>query len=114
MIIEKSQYDMLEEQLTEWEEAAQAQGGIVKSVSRIFKDLITILKKSDKLGLDEISLVLIVLLGNINNGQEYVQEMCDILTDAYNIDCKQGPGPGETGMINPDGSYVTLKELGIE
>lgn len=114
MIIEKAQYDMLEEQLLEWEEAAQTQGGIVKSVSRIFKDLVSILKKSDKLGLDEISLVLIVLLGNINNGQEYVQEMCDILTEAYDIDCKQGPGPGETGMINPDGSYVTLKELGIE
>jgi len=114
MIIEKAHYDMLEEQLLEWEEAAQTQGGIVKSVSRIFKDLVSILKKSDKLGLDEISLVLIVLLGNINNGQEYVQEMCDILTEAYDIDCKPGPGPGETAMINPDGSYVTLKELGIE
>jgi hypothetical protein len=114
MIIEKSQYEMLEDQLSEWEEAAMEQGGIVKSVSRIFKDLIAVLKKSDKLGLDEISVILIFLLSSINNGQEYVQEMCDILSDAYDMDCKEGPGPGETAMINPDGSYVTLKELGIE
>lgn len=110
MIIDKREYDKLEEELLEWEKSDE----ITKNVGEITKELISILKKSDKKELDTISAVLIFVIRSILNGPDEVLDLCQQLYDSIDDDGRPRPGPGETAMINKDGSYVTLKELGIE
>ena len=116
MILGKSEYDALDTMLSEWEEEEAAKTGVMQDVKEMLNILIKAVKKSDKMGLDEITFSLLFLIHAINKGQEYVQEICDILYDEhrYLFDDKRMPGEGETAMINEDGSFVTLKELGIE
>lgn len=116
MILNKSEYDILDTMVSEWEEEEAAKAGIMKDVKEMLNVLIKAVKKSDKMGLDEITFSLLFLIHAINKGQGYVQEMCDILYDEYKylFDGNNVPGEGETAMLNEDGSFVTLKELGIE
>ena len=116
MILGKSEYDALDTMLSEWEEEEAAKTGVMQDVKEMLNILIKAVKKSDKMGLDEITFSLLFLIHAINKGQQYVQEICDILYDEhrYLFDDKRMPGEGETAMINEDGSFVTLKELGIE
>jgi len=119
MILDTSTYKAIEEHVAEWETAGSVQGGATKSVGKLLKELVTLLKMSDEMALDEITAILIFVIRTINKGQEHVLELCELLYDQYEFDdycmnSKPRPGVGETGMINPDGSYVTLKELGID
>jgi hypothetical protein len=109
MIIDKVEYDKLEKELLEWEKNDE----VTKNVSEITKELISTLKKSDKKELNTITAVLIFVIRSILNGPDDMLELCQQLYDSIE-DERQGPGPGETAMLNEDGSYVTLKELGIE
>lgn len=85
------------------------------SVSDVYKGLVRLIKKSDRMDLDEVTAVLYIVAMAIVRGQSDVIELYDYLRedflDRYTRDL---PGEGETGMKNADGSVVTLKELGIE
>lgn len=109
MIIDKLVYDKLEEELLEWEKSDE----VTKNVGEITKELISILKISDRKELDTITAILIFVIRTILNGPDEMLDLCQQLYENIE-DERRGPGPGETAMINEDGSYVTLKELGIE
>ncbi len=117
MILDKKSYDELDANIAEWETAGKLQGGATKDVGKVLKELVRLVKMTDKMNLDEITAVLVYVIRNINSGQENVQELCEWLYGDYEDGCecnKRMPGPGETGLIKEDGSYVTYKELGLE
>lgn len=114
MILDKKSYDELEKQIAEWELAGKEEGGSVKDVSDVLKKLVSITKMSDKRNLDEITALLVYIIRTINDGQESVLELCECLYDEFDYRKTPDRGKGETGMVNPDGTFVTLKELGIE
>ena len=116
MILDEKQKKELDELVLDWGQAGIQKGGIMKDVSKTLKDIIDLVKKTDKRGLDEITFVLLFLAHQINNGQDNVQDLCELISEAYGDIYGNKPmiGEGETGMINPDGSRVTLKELGLD
>jgi hypothetical protein len=116
MILDKKSYDDLDKRIFEWETAGKVQGGITQEVGVIQKELVRLIRMADGANLDEITALLVYFFRTINDGQESVRELCDNLYGNYACDCEEcvGPGPGETGLINEDGSYVTYEELGLE
>lgn len=113
MILDKAMGKELDDRILEWELAGEEVGGDVKQVSIILKKLLSVLKTSDKMNLDEISAILIFFINAIHNGQDCVLDLCDHLYDDY-LGIKRLPAIGYTNMTNPDGTYVSLAELGID
>lgn len=107
MVIDASEYERIEKDLYEWEKLDMTTRDVVKVV----KELISALKKSDKKGFDTITAVILYVIKSIMEGPDQVNNLFQYL---YNDEFENIPGPGETAMKNADGSYVTLKELGIE
>jgi len=116
MIIDKKGYETLEKQILEWEAASNVLDKTTQDVNKITRDLIKVLKKSDEKNLDTITAVLMFVIRSIMDGPDNVLELCQFLYDEfeYDEDDSPKPGPGETAMIHEDGTFVTLKELGIE
>ena len=112
MLFTKEQYDDLEKIALDYENQE-------RQVSMIIRELIKITKKVDKLGFANIAATLVLLIETIGEGSDAVTELMQVLYDYDTVTCevcegKPAPKEGETAMINPDGSYVTLKELGID
>lgn len=107
MLIDVKEYEQIENDLCEWEKIDIATREVVKVV----KELLSALKRSDKKGFDTITAVILYVIKTIMEGPDQVNDLFNYL---YNEDFEDMPGPGETAMKNEDGSYVTLKELGIE
>lgn len=117
MLLDDKQIEQLDKLVLSWNKTGIKKGGLLKDVSTIFEDIVKLTKQSDEYGLDEITFVLLFLAHSINNGQDDVQCLCDLIYNSYDDmygTGKKVPGEGETGMVHEDGTFVTLKELGIE
>ena len=116
MIFTREQYTYFEDLVTEMEDEGSAENETLLQVSNILKDLIKIMKRSDKQGFNDITMILATLIKAVGVSSDEVQYLNEIICEYYLNDVEGRPAPkeGETAMINPDGSYVTLKELGIE
>lgn len=109
-MLPKEVYQSLDEQVVEWEKVAEEHGGSTKDMSLLYKDLLKVLKKSDKYGFIDISSMLLFIIHSINTGYDATRdlalEMFDYMNDMYDLRKEN-----ETGIINNDGSFLTFEQL---
>lgn len=110
MVLPKEIFKALDEQTVEWEKCAEEYGGSTKDMSLLYKDLLKILKKSDKYGFVDISSILLFVIQSINDGPETTNDLasllCDYMQEIYGL-----REEGETGIVNNDGSYLKFEQL---
>ena len=81
-----------------------------KAVRDIMKSMIKMIKKSDEQNIDELTIFLITMLSIVHKGCDEVCYVLDGINKLYEED--EIPD-GCLNMKNPDGTYVTFEELGL-
>jgi hypothetical protein len=121
MMMGKEQYDLLNKMVNDYcideedDDSDEEERMVTETVRSVMKGLIKLIKKSDDCDLHTLTVFLLLALTIIHKGYDDVAYVCDLIDKEYISDIINNNVPeGCLNLKNPDGSYVTLKELGIE